>query len=130
MRKTCDSAGLTPLWIPIDVVPPVLGFQGGTANFNPDGYSVFVDDTYVHATGLGSEGVNQVSLNAANIISHYRNLDLGIAAVTAHEVFHHAIGGSYGHGTQTGFIDSNEAQSGGILSKAAAKELIDELDLD
>jgi hypothetical protein len=83
---------------------------------------------------MGRTAGNEAYINLLRILTdaaaNDHDLDMALAAVIAHELFHHGIGGSVGHRSPAGYVDSWPAIIGGVLSPEACKELCDELDID
>jgi RHS repeat-associated protein len=143
----CDSTTGTPKhkvftnWIPRTPDDPSedLGFWEsgpiGVSNFSPSGYGVLLRNHPSQAV-VGNTRGNTVFLNEDSISIQAANLglpfDMVMAMLIAHEVFHHAIGGSWLHfySDPYQYVDGSPGATGGVLSPGACKELCDELDVD
>jgi len=137
MKKCCKPKnGVNLNWVEGGSDPSglQLGAYGGNGlGFNPTGYNAAVNANY-DQTPAGASGGNMASVNPAVIAQQARNRGavgcIALAMTIAHEVFHHIIGGTFGHYDDTGYVDSYSGSPGGELSRKACKELCDELDVD
>jgi hypothetical protein len=143
----CDSATGRPKhtvftnWIPRapDDASEDLGFLEsgpiGISNFNPSGYGVFLSGNPRQSV-LGNTDGNTVFLNEESLRVEAANLgasyDAAMGMLIAHEVLHHAIGGSWWHrhSDQYQYVDGSPGAIHGVLSPGACRELCDELDVD
>jgi len=115
---------------------PSLGFTGGGLfNRNPTGYNVYVEgDARASVTKVGRTVGDDVFIGLRQVIREADRLEISparvLATTIAHEVFHHAIGGTGRHFTSEGFVDSTHGKVGGKLSNRSCNELCNELDID
>jgi uncharacterized protein RhaS with RHS repeats len=143
MKKCCSKNNKVSLnWIPFGGTPnqlPLGGSGGNLFGFNPTNYSVAVVGSaggwFPGITGGGyfSPGdIISISTTALQTAANNAGVSLckALALTIAHEAFHHAIGGTWGHFSSTGYVDSSTGKPGGGLSSKACKELCGELDVD
>ena len=101
-------------------------------NVNPDRIKTFLgqrNELPGNAYGYNTGWTSYYNPNKISKWAGPKDAAIAKGAIIAHEIFHHAIGGTYRDGDDPGYIDSDVTIIGSNLSPDACEELCDELDI-